>query len=155
MGVFVDKTASFCFSLLAAICCSVIFGKYAIALLYCFIVIFTLSKPWLVRIYDLFIASVVFDIYSGNLVGVSFLQCLALYVIIVRFRSILLNTRVSYGIFCFGFILFVPELICAFFASISGGSFVLLNHLKIIAAATVLFSIYCSATIVHRKISDV
>lgn len=148
------SNVSILISLITAICCAIAFGQYAMSIFYCFIVIFTLSKPWVIRIYDLFATSMILDIYNGNFVGISFFQCLFLYALILRFRSILLNTRISYGIFYFGLALIVPELVGVFITLIARGSFVLLNHVKIIVIATVLFSIYCGTTIIHRKIRD-
>lgn len=132
---------------------SIIFGKYALSLYYCLIIILTLSKPLLVEIYDIFAVSIVFDIYNNCFIGTTFMQCLLLYIFIIRLRSLFLNLRIFHGICCFCIVLIIPEFCCYFFTLVSGNNFDLLYHLKIIIVSTCFFGIYCFATIIQRKMN--
>ena len=130
---------------------AIIFGKYSVSLLYLLIFAITLSRPWMIKISDMFISSIILDIYTQGIVGLLFVQCLALYVITMRFRSILLNCRISFGVFCFFLILLIPESISFFSMYFFGSGSNFFPHLKRILIASFFFSLYCAFSIFRKK----
>ena len=123
-------------SILAAI----VFGKYAISVLYCLIFTLTLSRPWFVKISDMFVASMILDIYNQHIPGFLFIQCLILYIMTMRFRSILLNSRISFCVVCFFAILVIPESASFLAAFLFGSGGDLFAHIQIMLVATAIFT---------------
>lgn len=134
---------------------TLISSELAFSVFSCFLFLFTLSKPHLISFTTIFITSTFMDIYNGQLIGFSFCQFIFIYLCVLQFRILLLNSRIIFGIYFF----FILLLIAKFFGflittGLSHNSFNFVYHLQHISIATFFCCLYCLAAFINRKIKD-
>lgn len=142
---------SFCFILFSFISSELAFSAFC-----CFIFIFTLSKPYLVNFSTIFIVSAFMDIYNEQFIGLSSCQFLFMYLCILQFRILLLNSRIIFGIYFFFLILLAMEVFYFLLMTfvLFHYSFDFINHLERISIAMFLCCLYCLMAFINRKIKD-
>jgi hypothetical protein len=133
---------------------SFISSEFAIAAFYSFIFIMTLSMPWIIRVPTIFTISTFFDIYNSQFIGVSFIQFIATYMAIIKFRTLLLNCRIIFGIYFFLLLVLASEFLSFIIAFVSRNSFDFYMHFARISMATFLCCAYCLIAFIVRKIRD-
>ena len=132
---------------------SLISSDFTISAFCCFIFLFTLSKPYLINISTIFVISTFIDIYNTQFIGISFFQFLFIYLAIIQFRILLLNSRIIFGIYFFCLLMIASEVMCFFITAVLlRKSFDLSMHFEHIAVAVFLCCLYCSIAFVNRKI---
>lgn len=141
---------SLCFILLTFIS-----EEFAFSAFCCFLFLFTLSKPYLISFTTIFVVSTFMDIYSGQFIGLSFCQFIFIYLCILQFRILLLNSRIIFGIY-FVFLLLLATEFLGFLITfvLSHKSFDLILHFEHTAVAMFLCCLYCLAAFIKRKIKD-
>lgn len=134
---------------------TLISSELAFSVFSCFLFLFTLSKPYLISFTTIFIISTFMDIYSGQLIGLSFCQFAFIYLCVLQFRILLLNSRIIFGIYFFFLSLLAMEFLGFLITTcLSRNSFNLMFHLQHISIATFLCCLYCFAAFINRKIKD-
>lgn len=133
---------------------SFISSEFAIAFFYCFIFIITLSKPWILEIVTIFSVSIFCDIYNSQFIGISFIQFIILYMLVLRFKSVLLNSRIIFGVYCFSLLIIIPEFFLFLISLIFRNTFNIYDHIMRWVMSISLCSIYCFIAFIIRKIRD-
>jgi cell shape-determining protein MreD len=133
---------------------SFVWSECALAAFYCFIFVMTLSKPWLVSIVSIFMVSAFMDIYNSHVVGISFLQFIVMYIMVIRFRAVLLNCRIWFGICCFFGMVCVLEFLGFLVTIISGNTFNFSIHVMRVFYAVIMCSLHCGISIIKMKSVD-
>lgn len=133
---------------------SFISSEFAIAFFYCFIFIITLSKPWILEIVTIFSVSIFCDIYNSQFIGISFIQFIILYMLVLRFKSVLLNSRIIFGVYCFSLLIIIPEFFLFLISLIFRNTFNIYDHIMRWVMSISLCSIYCFIAFIMRKIRD-
>ena len=134
---------------------TLISDEFAFSAFCCFLFLFTLSKPYLINFTTIFIISTFMDIYSRQLIGLSFCQFVFIYLFVLQFRIFLLNSRIIFGIYFFFLSLLVMEFLGFFITTcLSRNPFNLMSHFQHISIATFLCCLYCFAAFINRKIKD-
>lgn len=133
---------------------SFVSSEFAIAFFYCFIFIITLSKPWILEIVTIFSVSIFCDIYNSQFIGISFIQFIILYMLVLRFKSVLLNSRIIFGVYCFSLLIIIPEFFLFLISLIFRNTFNIYDHIMRWVMSISLCSIYCFIAFIMRKIRD-
>ncbi len=133
---------------------SFISAEFAIASFYCFIFIITLSKPWALEIVTIFVVSIFCDIYNSQIIGISFIQFIILYMMVLRFKSVLLNSRIIFGVYYFSLLIIVPEFFLFLISLTFRNSFNVYDHIMRWVMSVSLCSFYCFVAFIMRKIRD-
>lgn len=158
-----SKTSSISLSRLwSTLCISLIFyilllisPEITFSLFSCSIFLFVLSKPRLFNIVSIFLVSVFMDIYSAQLIGLSCCQFLFIYFCVLKFRILLLNSRIIFGIYFFFLLLVASEIVCFIMTTIiSGHPFDVNWHIDRVCTSVFFCSLYCSLAFAKRKLES-
>lgn len=152
--MFLKRFSNILLITLSFIFLSFISSEFAISFFYCFIFVATLSKPWIMEIITIFSVSIFCDIYNSQFIGVSFIQFVTPYMLILRFKSVLLNSRIFFGIYCFCLLIIISESILFLISFVSKNTFNIYDHAMRCFVSVLLCSFYCFAAFVVRKIRD-
>lgn len=136
-------------------CLSIVSNDIMIAAFCAFIFLFTLSKPNFVNIPAIFLVATFADIYNGQIAGISFVQFMVIYLCVNRFRMLLLNCRIIFGIYFFFLMMLASESICFLLTWLFfGHSFDLYMHFERLTISVFLCSLYCLVAFLSKKMSS-
>ncbi|MDR2724018.1 MAG: hypothetical protein LBB25_02300 [Holosporaceae bacterium] len=133
---------------------SLISVDFSIDLFFCFIFMATLARPQLVTMPTIFITSLMLDICAHQFIGALFFQYSLIYLVVNRFRSLLLNARIIWGCCYFCVLFCMSECIAFAVATVLGGLFDW--HYHIMRLILVMLQCACCFLIAfaRRKIRD-
>ena len=145
---------SLCVSLIFCMFC-LIFLDIVFPLFSCAIFLFVLSKPRLFNIVSIFLVSVFMDIYNGQLIGLSFCQFFFLYFCVLRFRILILNSRIIFGIYFFFLLVSASEGVGFVITKIIlGHHFDIDWHIERVCMSVFFCALYCSLAFAKRKLQN-
>lgn len=135
------------------ICFAVISPDTAFSLFSCYIFVSTLSKPHLLSVTLIFVVSFFLDAYSSQLIGLSFYQFFLVYMCALRFRIILLNSRIIFGIYFFFLVSLLQEFVCFFITVIcSQNPFDFATHTERVCVSVSFCCVYCLVAFLRRRV---
>lgn len=116
----------------------------AFSLFSCFLFAVTLFKPRFFSVASIFCVSIFTDIYNAQLVGLSFCEFFFIYFWVLKFRTLLLNSRAIFKIYFFLMLAVGTECLCFVITTVvSGHSFDMNWHFERVCMSVFFCSIYC------------